>query len=82
MPPPLSHPDLRPAAQAVPAAAGQAGREPTGPRAQILAHARAAWCWLVRLNARIEASWLGDAIGCACLCATFVILIIIAGVLQ
>ena len=74
--------DLRPATQAAPAATGQAGREPAGPRARLLVNVRAVWRWLVRVNARIEASWLGDAIGAVFLLGTFAILIIIAGVLQ
>lgn len=76
------HSDLRPATQAAPAATGQAGREPAGPRARLLVNLRAVWRWLVRVNARIEQSWIGDVIGAACLVTTFVILIVIAGVLQ
>lgn len=68
----LRHPDLHPATQAAPTAVAQAGCEPLRPRARYpLAAMRAAGRWLVRLNARIEASWVGDAIGGACLCATF-----------
>lgn len=79
----LRHPDLHPAPQAAPTAIAQAGCEPHRPRARHpLAAMRAAGRWLVRLNARIEASWVGDAIGCACLCLTFIFLIVIAGVLQ
>lgn len=74
--------DLRPAPQAAPTAIAQAGREPAGPRARLLVPLRAAWCRLVRLNARIEAGWVGDAMGAASLFATFVILIICAGVFS
>lgn len=37
---------------------------------------------LTTLLQQIEHSWIGDAIGCACLCGTFLVLIVAAGVLQ
>ena len=43
---------------------------------------RAGWRFLKRLNARLEASTLGDAIGCVCLMGAFWGGVLIVGVLQ
>ncbi|WP_126976492.1 hypothetical protein [Frigidibacter oleivorans] len=40
------------------------------------------WRWLVRLNARIEACWIGDLLGAFCLMLTGIALVVAAGVLQ
>lgn len=54
-------------------------REPASPRVSSL---RAGWRWLLRLNARLEDSWIGDLIGAACLFAAGYLLIVFAWVLA
>ena len=69
--------DLR---STLPAASVPVEREPASPRFSSLLGA--GWRWLVRLNARIDDSWVGDLLGLAGLLVGFVSLLIMAGVLQ
>lgn len=65
---------------ALPAPAATGAGEPASPRAS--SSLRAGWQRLVRWNARLEDSLLGDLIGAVCLFALGYLLFVMAGVLQ
>jgi len=69
--------DLR---STLPAASVPVEREPASPR--VSSSLRAGWCWLVRLNAWINDSWVGDLLGVAGLFVALFALLIMAGVMQ
>ena len=62
-----------------PAAAAVEAREPASPRVSSL---RAGWRWLVRVNRRIEDSWVGDLIGAVSLFAMLWIGLVAAAVFE